>query len=318
MQTAAAPGNRGTGAKEPSSSTFVDNKGMVCIEGPARALEAAVATKKASPLGGLYNSTYARSGLTCDDRGYSFKGDEDECFVGIQTYYRSEVGKKRFKQMEGEALQVYQTTYSIDAAKASALAACTCHPESPIRARMSKICEHVNQNTVGSWVHRNPKSGKTLVCDQGPFEYAMRALATLKSSPLLPMHKGDQIAPVSCAAQGFPLMYGATDHCYPHLHMWTRTEQPRRNCPPGGLGKDNPDCDDWGVVESGMVERVLVAEGGFKGFAKAHGLTAVLDYWPACNCRADSMVVMHERKTKGADVCKPLESHSPVRDHWMG
>lgn len=313
LQVATVPAEA---AKESPDSSFTDGKGMVCVEGPTRVVEAALAMKKASPLGGLYNMTFARAGQPCADRGFPFRGEEDECYVGVRMFYRSEVGTRRFKEMEAAALAAWQTTYRINGTVAQIMVACTCHPDSAIRAHADKFCSVLNKNTVGSWVHRGPKSGKMLVCDQGPFEYAARALATLKSSPLLPMHKFDQIAPVGCAALGFPLMYGATDHCFPLIHMWTRTEQPMHNCPPGGLGKDNPDCDDWGVVESGLTEKALVTQGVFKAFVSIHQLTPVLDYWPACNCHADSMVVWHEKKTKGPDVCKPLASHSPMRDFW--
>ena len=44
------------------------------------------------------------------------------------------------------------------------------------------------------------------MCDQGPFLYATRSLATIKASPQLAMHFGDQIAPVNCSTLGFTVM----------------------------------------------------------------------------------------------------------------
>uniref|UniRef100_A0A7S4VD81 Uncharacterized protein n=1 Tax=Alexandrium monilatum TaxID=311494 RepID=A0A7S4VD81_9DINO len=311
----------GSDAQETATgvSAFLDNERVVCFEAPTRTLEATVATKKASPLGGLYNNTYGISGSACASHGYSFEGTQDECFPGIRTFYKSEVDVQRFKQMEKAALDGFIAAYSLTTDKATLMVACTCHPKSPMRVRNNLMCQLLSTAVVGSWIHANPLTNKTLVCDQGPFEYAARALATLKSSPLLPMHQYDQIAPIGCAKRGFPLMYGATDHCYPQLHMWTRTEQPMRNCPPGGLGEDNPDCDDWGVVESGKIEKALVADGRFENeFVKDKNLSSILSYWPACNCNSKSMVVMHERRVKGQKVCDPVETHSPVRDFWTG
>ena len=49
-------------------------------------------------------------------------------------------------------------------------------------------------------------TGRLLMCDQGPFLYATRSLATIKASPQLAMHLGDQIAPVNCSTLGFTVM----------------------------------------------------------------------------------------------------------------
>jgi len=295
-------------------ASFTDAAGLTCQHGPLRQVEAALALKKAALHGALFNDTYARKETNCKTLGYTFRGGDDSCIPGLMRFFRSKADEEAWEEKEKAAVETYRATNNLDEATVGLLHSCSCTPSSKAGLVHEKECDTLT--FPGSWVHRHPTDSRMLVCDQGPFAYAARALAVLKSSPLLPMHQYDQVAPFPCSHFGFGMLYGAVDHCYPDIRMWTRTEQPMHNCPPGGLGPDNPDCDDLGVAESGKIEEELFKKGGFKEFANRKTLSSVLQNHPGCNCRASSMVQLMMRKREGADYCALPENRSPVRDYW--
>ena len=73
-------------------------------------------------------------------------------------------------------------------------------------ARGGGKCDAGLKDAVGAWVHVDPWNGHRLMCDQGPFVFATRALSVLKSSPQLPMHYRDQISR-ACGSSLRPLSH---------------------------------------------------------------------------------------------------------------
>merc|ERR1711879_138808 len=113
-------------------------------------------------------------------------------------------------------------------------------------------------------------------CDSGPWLFATRSLAILKSTAQMPMHHTDQVAPVDCDKQGFPYKYPPIDHCFTGLHMSTRTA----------------DIDtDEDIKLCGVIEGILTGGQGFENFTKRHNLNAnVLSGIPGCHCATGSEV----------------------------
>merc|ERR1712039_618308 len=184
---------------------------------------------------------------------------------------------------------------------AELMRACTCKPGSQEQSAAAGQCKTLD-DTIGCWVHQDPYNGHAVICDEGPFVYATRALSVLKSSPQLAMHFRDQIAPTSCTAFGFPLRFPPDDHCYPKMHIYTRESI----------------YTDPGIKESEAVEANLTS-GGFIQFARKHGIgdAHMLNNSLGCNCLPTSSVGKNL-----SSVCwsgKPSDiAHSPVRDWWSG
>jgi hypothetical protein len=218
-----------------------------------------------------------------------------------------------FNINEAKAQATFAKLFNIPYGTAQLMTNCTCHPKSLALVTAGQSCSLLN-STVGSWVHRNPynSSYDGMMCDEGPFVLATRTLQTLKASPQLAMHLGDQIAPVSCMEQGYPERYPIVDHCYPPMHIYSRTPIPH----------------DAGVLESIAVETKLTCNytttpsscsTGFPAFAKTHGINdvTILNNNLGCNCLGWSNVGKQMAQACWSGAASDIP-HSPVRDWWAG
>jgi len=287
------------------------------MQGPSRLAEGALAMKKASPTGSLFSSTYAWPETSCATRGFGWETDEDPCFPGIGRFFHSNASKAAFDRAFDDAVAEYRTTYELPEDQAELMAHCTCHPGSVWRKVVASRCEKLN--AVGSWVHLNPETGHKLVCQEGPFEHATRALATMKSSLMLPLHLHDIILPKACKNSGFgkPQSFWSGDRCRSMISTWTRVS-PMRGCPPGGLGEENPTCSDPGALEAAAAILSL-QNGGFKKFLSTNSLAEeILNHPVACDCHADSADAKAVKLNVSASYCDEPAKRSPIRDFWQG
>ncbi len=306
-------------------TSFTSNDATYCAQGAPRAAQAALAVRKASPVGALFNASFGRAGASCADRGYSVGGGgDDPCTPGVAVSYRDAGGAAAFNASEARALAAYAARFDLDADTARRMVTCTCHPSSALLLNKRTHdphrleCAALNASTTGSWVHRDPYRADYdgMLCDQGPFILATRSLSVLKSSPQLAMHLHDQIAPVPCSDRGYTQLYPPADHCYPPMHMYTQT----------------PIEHDAGVLEAIAAEKRLTCNytetpaactTGFPAFAKAHqiaGDVAILNNNLGCNCLGRSTVGQQMARECWPASGQPAGAipHSPVRDWWNG
>jgi len=284
-------------------SSFTSKDGLFCVEGRLRELEGGLALKKSGIHGGLYNTSFAKKGVTCADLGYTLSGGKDSCYTGLTTFYKSEAGRTVFVARETAALVGYADRYKIQKNVASLMADCSCHPQSLKMAARQDQCGvlympgPLGPVMPGAYVYTNPYNGDELVCIEGPFQSATYALAVMKSSAQLAMHPYDQIAATTCKALGFPVQTAPQDHCFPQGTMWIRTES----------------SDDPGMLESAQVEDKLF-KGGFEKWAQERSInTDVINNIMGCQCLEDSEVW---QQAKFACEYIGEESHTPIRD-WF-
>ena len=229
--------------------------GLYCAEGEPRPAESALAIQKAMPTGGHFNESFGITG-TCEGAGYTIAAGADPCTPAVVVHFKTESNEGRYQTASQRHLDAFRAQWGLTQPVAQLMTQCTCAPGSPFYAKARGQCASGLSQFTGAWVHRDPYNGHTLMCDEGPFVFATRALSVLKSSPQLPMHYRDQIAPVSCTQLGFPLRYPPVDHCYTHsdslaLHIYTRTNI----------------NTDAGIKESEWTETNMTT-GGFVQFAR--------------------------------------------------
>ena len=136
----------------------------------------------------------------------------------------------------------------------------------------------------------------------------------IKSSPQLAMHFHDHIATTAtgkigscCASLNFTTRFPPLDHCYPPMHIWTRSAIE----------------SDAGVKESVWLEGNLTNNytGGpddiFVTFGAKHGIDDVniLNNNLGCNCLPTS-TVGHQMASECWSGKRSDLPHSPVRDIW--
>jgi hypothetical protein len=307
-------------------TSFVSSDGSACFEADGFRLAAsALALRQAAPGGAQFNASRAVTDASCASRGFSTGTTQDHCAVGVRVSFPDGVpqGADAFGAARAAALAAWGSAHpaaAVSAPTVQLMAACTCQPGTPARAAagMDAKCAAINGAYNGSWVHRDPTDPygtPGLMCDEGPFLYNARTLATLKGSPQLAMHPTDTIAPVGCAALGFGVRFEPPDHCYPPLRIWTHTA---------------PIANDSGILASEAAEKLLTcnyaprgcASGGFLDWAAAHGMgsdaAAVLNNNLGCNCMGDSTVGQQMAATCWAVGNASDWPHSPVRDWWNG
>ena len=303
-------------------SSFLSNDGLYCAEGESRSAQAALAMKKSAPTGSLFNRSFAKHGVGCATLNYLLS-DADNCTPGVTVAYKSADDRAQFRLAERAALNSFADQYSLDQQTVSLMVACTCAPSSPKLLAAGKNCSALDEVT-GCWVHSDPYpfgshptsliKDRQLMCDEGPFVMAVRSLSVIKSSPQLAMHFHDHIATTAsgkigscCAARSFTEQYPPPDHCYPPMHIWTRSAI----------------ASDAGIKESEWLEGNLTnnyqggPHDGFVSFAAKHGIDDVdiLNNNLGCNCLATSSVgrQMASECWSGKQSDLP---HSPVRDLW--
>lgn len=277
-------------------SVFLSNDEKLCAEGPARVVEGALALFKALPRGALYNTTFAHPATTsCVDRGYTLRYRESPCYPGLQLFFKGAKEMRDFIDAENETLKEFGHRYNLSKETVLLMDQCPCHSNSTQRKNVDSQCASLD-NMPGSWVHHN-FDGEELMCDGGPYVLATRALAVLKSTAQLPMHLGDQIAPVPCNELGFGHKYPPIDHCFTGLHMWTRTW---------------PMELDAGISQSTAVEDALFNQGSFQQFVEKRELDGTtLNGIGGCHCAPNSEVGESMR-----DECAQPNATSPIRDWW--
>lgn len=278
------------------NSSFVSVDGLICVDGPKRIAEGALALKKAGVLGELYNMAVAQANVTCAARGYMVHIGEDPCYPGAQNFVRSLSDVAAFDEAQNAATEYYARSYHLTIEKVALMAACTCHPASEAMASRPASCATINLTSC--WAHHDPYNHEIeLLGDEGPFQYNTYVLAILKSTAQMPMHRFDQIAPVSCASMGFPTTDGRQDHCFPQnkLHF-------------------NLEFADAEFTRSMEVEGGLFTGEFVDIFSKMYGLdTSVLGLTVGCHCFSTSEVGRNQTD------CSPTETHtSPIRDWFDG
>lgn len=279
------------GASGSNTSSFLSVSGLLCFEGPPRLAEGALALKKAGVKGELYNMVFCSS-LSCAERGYAFSAGEDDCYPGVQTFARESPDVALFQVAEATAKQYYANVWNLTDEQVALMAACTCHPGSAAMAARSASCGSIG--LTGSWTHHDPFYGENqLMCDDGPFQYSTYALATLKTTAQMPMHRLDQITPLPCSQVGFGYQNPADDHCFPKLKMNFATSE---------HGEEDPGC-----AEAVVVEGVLFNDSFTQDFVPMYGLDeSIFAGTPGCQCVCEA-----------ASDCQP-HSSSPIRDWWNG
>lgn len=178
--------------------------GLYCAEGEPRAAESALAIQKAMPTGGHFNESFGETG-TCAARGFlQTAAGPDECTPAVSVFFQSPGDATKYQNNSVAHLKAYAQRYELAFDTAYLMMACNCVDGSPLllKADHQGQCKAGLKDAIGAWVHRDPWNNHQLMCDQGPFVFATRALATLKSSPQLPMHFRDQISPLGCAKMG--------------------------------------------------------------------------------------------------------------------
>jgi len=297
LQVALSGASAARGGRGPTVSSFVSNSGFYCAEAPARVAEAALATFKAGPFGTLFNASFAHAGESCASRGFGLAAGEDPCFPGLQVFYLSQHGRIVMAVSIPTAQDNYGRLYGISAETVQLMTQCTCHPQSQVARATGDACSALD-SVQGSWVHRDPADDSELMCDQGPYVVAARALATLKSSSQLTMHRFDRVAPVGCSELGFPVEFPPIDHCFPPMRIWTRTAIDT----------------DAGIQRAQTVEEQLFS-GGAEALARLYHLDPLLVNEAGCNCLPQSSV-----GRSSAARCAELgpAGRSPVRDFWGG
>lgn len=268
-------------------SSFVssDKHKLQCIEGVARDVEGSLATLKASPVGALWNGSWAAANTSCRDRGYNGSAGESQCYPHTLMFYHSGEDRIAFNKAVNKALDKYQKRYGLNESTMALLLSCSCHIPSP-----GDQCSTID--VIGSWLHTNSDTGRVYLCLQGPWQHMIRVLSTLKSSPLMQLHLWDQLVPQRCSDRGYKVAQGKPDHCFPPAELYyTGNEQ------------DLMDCSAY--------EKTI--ETGFKSYCTKHDLELdVLDNNPGCNCLPDSEVG-HKMP---AGTCNAEATHSPIRDWW--
>jgi len=287
------------------TSAFVSNDGLLCVDGPSRKVEAALAIKKAGLKGALFNETFAHKSQTCSSLGFSYSGGADSCSPGVMTYHRDQAAQATFAEAEATALAAYRAFWNLETDDVNLMAQCTCEPGSAALESRTESCDSLNQRFTGSWIHHDHHTQAQEICDGGPFTFATFAMAVLKSSGQLPMHQFDQIAPVECTVLGFPYRYAPPDHCFTSgnntLHIYMQTPEIRT---------------DPGIKMSQATEGGLFG-GGFRPWAEERNLdSSILFSQPGCNCFPGSEVYNQVGGPFGA--CAPPEKHPPVNDWWNG
>lgn len=285
-----------TGTGPPSS--FIVSYGLACFEGNARVVEGALAIKKATPRGSMYQDVFAKSNMTCKKRGFHSDSYDDDCYPGLKMYYKKSSDAFQMKLAENTAAQKYMMMYNLDPDSISMMYACSCHISSNSHRTRSDDCNSFQMH--GSFIEQNPDDNDALLCHGGPYILATRALATLKSSPTLPMHLNDQVLPMSCAERGFNHHFSATDNCFMGIKTWTRRKP------------DNDGAGDDGLKKVAIAERKLFKQKGFQKFEAQYELSdAVLNGIEGCQCSPKSYV-----GSKLGQICWQPGSSSPIRDWW--
>ena len=135
-------------------TSFTSNDGVYCADGPSRVAESALAIKKASPIGGLFNTSFGVAGKTCASRGYGISSGMDSCTPGVKTAYKAPGDDATFNSTEAAALASFAARYKLPSETAQLMVTCTCHPSSTALADAAATCSLLN-TTNGSWGHRH-------------------------------------------------------------------------------------------------------------------------------------------------------------------
>jgi len=309
-------GDAEPGDDEVFVSSFVSDSGLLCTEGPGRHVAAHLATYKASPLGGTYQESIAAFNVSCQARGYGVGRAPDACSGSgtLSLSVRKAEDVAGIAEARRGVLEHWRGRHRVNGNLSTVLAACSCHPRSEVYQARQQECESLE--TPGSWLHVNKVSASgtpAYLCYDGPYEYALRALATMKSTPFLVVHQADQIIPKNCSELGYGSAVGITDRCFPKLRLMTA----------GGAKAGGAKAGDAKArARSAQQSKALAWVSGsffeyladFKQLAKDKGH----DYWDfgsqvnGCQCLPKSEVV------KGL-VSKNTTCGVPsVRDYWKG
>jgi hypothetical protein len=138
-----------------ANSSFVSNDGLYCAEGAPRATEAAIAMKKAAPIGSLFNATFVTPGKSCASLGYLVATGVDSCTPAVGVFWRSAADQPRFGRSAAAALAAFAQRYGVARSIMPMMAACTCAPGSPALLAAGTQCAALDHVT-GCWVHRDP------------------------------------------------------------------------------------------------------------------------------------------------------------------
>jgi len=281
------------------NSSYTTDDGSQCVDGPRRAVEANLATNKAKPSGRMYVLAKAEPGTSCQERGYKVDMHADACDPNVQLWLRNEEDTVKVQRSRDALLMDFREKYLVDEATGVFMEGCTCHPSSYVRKTLEGLgkCTELSTSAYGAWVHRSDFDGKPLTCMEGPFEYAVRSLAVLKSSAMLPMHLDDQIAADRCFNLGFGEILNRTDTCFPQMMFFSRRF--------AGHDKDNQEKD--------KIMTRLWSENTFKSWAILRSLDVeAFGTSYGCSCSPSS-----QDGQSLASYCQGEAGRSPVRDYWL-
>mmetsp|Transcript_90474 Transcript_90474/g.256432 ORF Transcript_90474/g.256432 Transcript_90474/m.256432 type:complete len:443 (-) Transcript_90474:19-1347(-) len=181
---------------EASVGHFLSIDGHACFEGEMQTAGNALALKKATPYGEVFNMSETAAGK-CGDRGYNFHVGKDDCYAGMQVFTRSQYEMMAYKLHKHNRLSDYSKHYNLDYHRVELMVACSCHPKSHLREQRKADCPALGPMQL-SWVRTLPVSGE-LACDQGPFEAMTRAVVLLKANQQVQNSPYEHLAPLNCS-----------------------------------------------------------------------------------------------------------------------
>jgi len=289
-------------------SSFVSDNGLLCTEGPGRHIAAHLATYKASPLGGAYQESTATFNVSCRARGYGEGRAPDACSGSgrLSLSVRKAEDTAGIEEARRGVLDRWRGRHRVNGTLGTLLAACSCHPRSEIYQARQQECESLE--SPGSWLHVTKvtaSSVPTYACYEGPFEYALRALATMKSTPFFVVHEADEIIPKGCRELGYSSRVGVMDRCFTRLRLMKAG---------GAAAKAAGGDAQHGQALAWTTSSYHVHIPDFDKMAKDKNL----DAWDfgaqvnGCHCSPKSLVF------QGLKSKKTRCGFPPVRDYWKG
>ena len=177
------------------TTTFTDVGLLSCFEGAPRAAESALALFKAAPAGALFVGQIGTANASCVSQGFTSHAGAATCDAAVERYYKDGTPSTAFAASQSAALETYRVKYNLTSAVASLLQRCTCKPGAAALPSDAQ-CANGLMNVTGAWVHRNPwmpLDHPGMMCDEGPFVFATRTLATLKGAFLSSLGEAERV-----------------------------------------------------------------------------------------------------------------------------
>lgn len=299
------------------NATFISNDGLLCSQGLIKTAIGSLALKQAGLTGMLFNESSVRSQTDCSSQGYTVSMGEDPTYREMALFVRSAEDYEMYREAQSQAVQAFAENNGLPLDTARLMWACTAQLQSEVERGVTEQCSLVDEIS-GSWMHRDLVDYQTMrSCDTGPFQKAVFALATLKTTPQFAQHVYDQILVGNCNDWGFmvPLEEDAQpDHCFAHftppawaLHFHYDED----------LGYE-PVMEDERCLGNGCAEY----PDGFPDMGRAIGLdedVITIMGVTGCHCLPESEVMEQTREhNNDENVCTTPEELPAIRTWWYG